>query len=312
MKTAAYKDALERARKTDVPRLLPVRWLESKADGNPETVREDDTFIEEELALTALLILIWKAAIEKHNVYALMMAAAASNQLADVEATGNLLSQQLSTAYQDSGHAEEVRKVLETTFDKGLETVGALSALLLLLGTRRRIVDAFERLVAYYANTYFARIVHPNILADLRRNVIALDGDDDFVRIMRQELEEDLFESDPYWRVTANQDVSRSHHYGQLQGMLHRGYLGYEFVAVLDARTTKVCRSLHGRVFWIADALQHLENIANMDSPEDIRQVSPWRTAEDVSGRSNDELRALGVIVPPLHPNCRSTIRPVS
>ncbi|MGK3946915.1 hypothetical protein ABK046_52185, partial [Streptomyces caeruleatus] len=66
----------------------------------------------------------------------------------------------------------------------------------------------------------------------------------------------------PYWRLVANQASSRAYHYGLTRAGLSLGYTGYRLDAVIDKATTPVCRSLDGKVFWLADAVQRLEKLA--------------------------------------------------
>ena len=46
--------------------------------------------------------------------------------------------------------------------------------------------------------------------------------------------------------------------------------------AVLDERTTPICRYLHGKTFTVARALSRFEELERMDRPEDIKDALPW------------------------------------
>lgn len=175
------------------------------------------------------------------------------------------------------------------------------------LPTRLSIQDGMVAASKYYTNEYFSRIVLPAMVNDINSKITSGDPfDDTFYRALRKSME-DRLKSVPYWRTVANQAASRAYHYGMTRAGMARGYKGYRFTAVLDERTTATCRHLHGKTFWLADAVNHLEKVARA-APETIKDVAPWATEEDVKDMDAAMLTASGFMVPPLHANCRSTI----
>jgi len=115
----------------------------------------------------------------------------------------------------------------------------------------------------------------------------------------------------PYWRVVANAAASRTYHYGVLKAAQSQGFTGFRFVAILDDITSDICREVNGREFFIADAVNKFERVAGSDDPDEVKKVFPWMKVDAVRDLSDDALRDLGVLVPPLHGNCRSTLRPI-
>ena len=133
----------------------------------------------------------------------------------------------------------------------------------------------------------------------------------------------------------------------QLSSYAEAGIARYLIEAVLDERTTEICRYLHGRVFEVSDALRRFDALDRLEQPEDIKQAQPWvREAVDPdTGRtvltvergglhtplvevirsgvgtrddrgtfgravSDRELMDLGVSFPPYHGLCRTTTLP--
>ncbi len=146
-----------------------------------------------------------------------------------------------------------------------------------------------------------------------------------------------------YWEGIATAFSNRARTSTQLNAFEEAGITHYRFVAVLDERTTDICRMLDGKVWTVASALRLQRETEKLDSAEDIKDVQPWvhrgregdrdilyynrkgvrhRVAyinESAVGRQNatgvfsgqlsdDELEAAGIMVPPLHHKCRSTI----
>jgi len=159
----------------------------------------------------------------------------------------------------------------------------------------------------YHTNKYFNELVAPKIMEDVQKVLAGQSAlEINNFGFLREVLSKRL-ESTPYWRVVANASMSRGYHYGLVKAGQYAGKSGYVYNAVLDEKTSEVCQTLDGKVFWIADAVNLMEKVASAD-PQDVKRITPWLKASEVVGKSNDDLRQLGVIVPPLHGNCRSSI----
>ena len=116
------------------------------------------------------------------------------------------------------------------------------------------------------------------------------------------------FGGDPYHKLIGNMQASRTYHYGALQGALNKGYNRYRYNAILDNRTSEICKTLNGRVFPIREGLDATERILKT-KPQDLKNNFPFaKSANDINNKTSQELAALGYTVPPQHFNCRSSI----
>ena len=116
------------------------------------------------------------------------------------------------------------------------------------------------------------------------------------------------------------------------------GVTEVRYEAVLDAATTEICRLLHGTTFSVASLLDALEAVADTSEAKAM-EAYPWARREGdklvvdraqgqvvvatVVGQPGkgalqffdalgpDELEHYGIVLPPMHANCRSTIVPV-
>ena len=150
-----------------------------------------------------------------------------------------------------------------------------------------------------------------------------------------------------YWDVIAGAFVGNGRTFAQVSSYAEARIQRYRIEAVLDERTTAVCRFLHGKVFSVGDALARFDAMDRLERPEDIKQAQPWvREARDATtgnpllyvGRggvrtalaevtrsgvgSRDDvgeharalgspaLMELGVSFPPYHGLCRTTTLP--
>lgn len=148
-----------------------------------------------------------------------------------------------------------------------------------------------------------------------------------------------------YWAVVSSAFANRSRTFVNLSSYQEAGITSFRFDSVLDERTSHVCRFMHGRDFPVAFALG-----AYADSEKkggDVKVSQPWvqQASDDdgnptlyvknasggrehiatvtesgmgkvdetgkFKGASNTDLEALGVMSPPLHGHCRSSILPV-
>ncbi len=141
-----------------------------------------------------------------------------------------------------------------------------------------------------------------------------------------------------YWRLLAMSTANTARSYSHLKSMQSGGIQNYVFQAVLDERTTEICNSLHGTVFPVSVAMQNYGDLAirsafDMNAVEKIMPHVKQRKRADGtlemyteppgSGRnvlatvepngvrtivSPTELISAGVVVPPIHHACRSSI----
>lgn len=154
-----------------------------------------------------------------------------------------------------------------------------------------------------------------------------------------------LIERQPfYWEVVAAAFVGQGRSFAQMSSYAEAGIERYVIEAVLDERTTNICRFLHGKTFSVGDALQRFDRVERAEQPEEIKQLVPWvresldpdtgnpllwvdggqgrttlaevtrsafGTRDDLGEfravASDRALREVGVGFPPFHGLCRST-----
>lgn len=170
-------------------------------------------------------------------------------------------------------------------------------------------------------------------------------GRDDIAADLERAARAALVERAPfYWEVVASSFMSQGRSFAQMSSYAEAGIQRYVIEAVLDERTTHICRYLHGKSFAVADALQRFERVEQLEQPEDIKRELPWvresldpetgRTRLYVDGgagrtplaevtrsafgtrddrgdfralASDGALREVGIGFPPYHGLCRTT-----
>lgn len=154
--------------------------------------------------------------------------------------------------------------------------------------------------------------------------------------------------SKDYWNLVSTDYANKARTTTQLGAFAEAGVTLWRFDAILDQATSDICRLLHGRVFSVNKALASSRKALTLSDPEEIKDVHPWvQTGTNAGGdqilyyerggqrhtvagveasgvgradavgtysgaMTNKQLENAGVIVPPRHGHCRSTIVTVS
>lgn len=111
----------------------------------------------------------------------------------------------------------------------------------------------------------------------------------------------------------ANLTTSRLINYGALESMLVENIGLYRIKAVMDARTSRICRTMNGRTFEVRDGIELLERALTVTSPAELKAVHPWMPSKneqlvELAALSAPGLKERGYLVPPFHPRCRSVV----
>lgn len=114
--------------------------------------------------------------------------------------------------------------------------------------------------------------------------------------------------------ISANLTTSRLVSYGFLSQARADGVEVYQLQAIMDQRTSKICRALNGRTFSVNRAYTHLQNVLQITDPEALKSAAPWLKADSGSVDDYQHLNThaledkYGVLVPPFHPSCRTVL----
>lgn len=271
---------------------------------------DTDTFIAEELELAAVLLAMWSKAVNDTGIVKIIEKGASGESTSQLNAALDQANYAVDSAFEDYGSQDEVNKILERTIEIGVLLWGSKAVYDAMFRSRKALLAGLTNHLRYFVNAYFSRIVMPSI----QKIVLAVGttaGLTTFSEPVLTALEDLVVSPGKYWRILANIEVSRGHHYGIMRGMQARGLRGYKFIAVMDDRTTRICKSMNGREFWLSDGINQLEILAGMD-PSTIIESAPWpKSADEFKGLSATDLMTRGWSLPPLHNLCRSTIGPL-
>lgn len=116
------------------------------------------------------------------------------------------------------------------------------------------------------------------------------------------------FKTNPsaYFDVVASNASVQATSVGRMIAMADAGVQKFRIVAILDRRTSAICRSLDGKELEVQTAMTTVESFLGVKSIEDL---------ENLMGFSKDnsapDWAAKGAGFPPFHHSCRTTVVPI-
>lgn len=144
---------------------------------------------------------------------------------------------------------------------------------------------------------------------------------------LRRRLGERFALTDNHWLTIASAGLNRTRNVAQVRTYEIAEITHYEILAVLDKRTSEVCRYMDGRVFSVETALSVVNELEAADTPEDVKRLMPWLRWDEArqapfarlagrrvdlprsgaeSARANRDVEKVAPL-PPYHGRCRTT-----
>lgn len=116
-----------------------------------------------------------------------------------------------------------------------------------------------------------------------------------------------------YYELLSNHVVRRSREFARTTAYSKSGIEYLRIVAVVDHRTTEICKEMNGRIIPVKWAENLMNDLISADSPEDVKNISPWMNDEDVEREVKDKKTKdipKHLAFPPYHARCRTrTVR---
>ena len=117
------------------------------------------------------------------------------------------------------------------------------------------------------------------------------------------------------WKITriVTTTTNKAQQYAAINYMSQAGVERYEVVAMIDNKTSDVCRAMDGKTFITATGRAKVVKVGKSD-PLDVPKVTPFVSAvfenlDDLEDITGDELAAeYGIFSPPFHPHCRTQL----
>jgi hypothetical protein len=125
-------------------------------------------------------------------------------------------------------------------------------------------------------------------------------------------LGQQFSKSQSYWELLSNATATRTRELAHIDGFVQAGVEEVEINAVLDSRTSCICRTLDGTRIPVEALAEFKGEMLATDDPTEIKEeVSPWLECSRVrslKAQGPEALADAGVVAPPFHGHCRSTL----
>lgn len=123
---------------------------------------------------------------------------------------------------------------------------------------------------------------------------------------------------DQYFEMLAGTVKNRAVNYGRLASYRAGGIVRYTIRAVLDERTSEICREMDGTTFDLSEGEDNMNSALGAKTPDEFKEAVGWRSVEEIreirgSGSPEAQARnlaAAGLALPPYHGSCRTVIVP--
>ncbi len=220
-----------------------------------------------------------------------------------------LKSQTLLTRQDVSTLKEFYRELFDKSFDDGLQN----SLILRLVGfdlvdrvnpatvESETYVENSAQKTKFYAENFVDRILEPQLIQAAEKS-----------RLTESYIDDNITDNN-YWAVLSGNLVIKNYHLGYLSALAALDVVTFEYKAVLDNRTTKICRSLDGQLFEVNPMLQKLKNYFSSDPSSSVNGMQfasrDYEDEVEAGNISRSELQDAGIPLPgSAHPNCRSSL----
>jgi len=135
-------------------------------------------------------------------------------------------------------------------------------------------------------------------------------GRDEAGKLFKGLLSNKFEKTNNYWEMLSEHIVTRSREFGRTSAYEKAGIDFIKIVAVMDNRTSAICRFLNGKIIPVSKAIDQRNKLMKAKTVEAIKKIAPWYSDKKVSAfaskYSGDEVPA-GVGLPPYHGFCRTT-----
>lgn len=122
-----------------------------------------------------------------------------------------------------------------------------------------------------------------------------------------------------YFKGLVDTNGNFARNFSQTTAMDEAEIAQYEVVAIMDNLTSQICRQMDGRVFELRYAVQHRNDVLEMENVEQLKEYAPWRDSVSEIGvkpgskntpKAQEVLAANGMAMPPYHFRCRTEVHP--
>lgn len=194
-------------------------------------------------------------------------------------------------------------------------------------GLDERAIESVLKSFFYWIGDTYNRSLSDRINDIAKRILNSGLGEKDMADVFYDELGDEYGKSRHYFTILASNVANASRVYGALNTYYEYEVEEWEYLAILDDRTTEICEYLDGSIYSVERAIGVIKDILNADDPDDIKSIKPFLSWDDergepyyetetetlyipLSGSGEEVTSTCDFSFPPNHILCRSTVIP--
>ncbi len=162
----------------------------------------------------------------------------------------------------------------------------------------------------FWIGKHYGESVGPRIAKSVRETVIEQGlGRAEAAKVLAETFGDEFSgKSDSYWGVVAANATTKARNFGAVESFVQGGFEEIEILAMMDERTTDICRYMNGKVFKTEWAVGQRDKMMAASTPDLAKLASRWVTYAEIVGRTPEQLYQNGICLPPYHARCRTTV----
>lgn len=122
--------------------------------------------------------------------------------------------------------------------------------------------------------------------------------------VLADELGAEIDADTEYWESLADHTVTKARNIGRISGWGVAGFTQIKVRAILDGKTSEICRDMNGRIIPLTHLQTQRDNVLNASSVEDLKAAMNW--PRRFTGKTGELPENLGF--PPYHYKCRTEV----
>ncbi len=172
--------------------------------------------------------------------------------------------------------------------------------------TDRRALKWLHENHIYWIGTYYDRILNKKIKSVADEVIKEGLSRKEAGKRLKDKFKDEFKKSRYYWEGLSNHAVTRAREFGHTEAYVKAGIIEVEIVAVMDNRTTPICREMNGKIIPVKRMVELRDKIISAKNPEQVKKIDKWLDVKDVKGKDGEDL-PLSASMPPYHFGCRTT-----
>lgn len=181
----------------------------------------------------------------------------------------------------------------------------------------QRNIEVLHDQQSFWLRNHYDDMIAKRINSILEESIEGNYTNRELAQMLESEFSSLVQGSRVYYEGLADHTALRIREFGRLKNYERFEAQYYKIVAVMDNRTSDICRALNGKIFPLEPALKSMNAIFEVhekytnfeEAKEHLKRISPFITEDQVEYGANGQpqgVRGMSTPFPPFHWRCRT------